>query len=152
MCKKYCTARKAAGDNTGHTQKNGAVSKVNKKWNRTILLCMPCIIQSMRFACWKSTATKTHSEYVILNGFPTQQRLRERAWMWRYTYTACLVKTFFRTTIPGILWMLFIHNCYCTTTLSSPRKENILPVIMLKFLQLNSQYLFSILQIIMYCL
>jgi hypothetical protein len=28
---------------TGHTQKNGAVSKVNNFWNRTILLCMPCI-------------------------------------------------------------------------------------------------------------
>jgi hypothetical protein len=33
----------------------------------------------MRFACCITTATDTHSEYVILITFPRQQRFRERA-------------------------------------------------------------------------
>jgi hypothetical protein len=37
------------------------------------------IIRRMRFACWITKATDTHSEYVILNAFPRQQWLRERA-------------------------------------------------------------------------
>jgi hypothetical protein len=45
-------------------------------------------IRRMRFACWITKATDTHSEYVILIAFPRQQRLRERALMLRYTYIA----------------------------------------------------------------
>jgi hypothetical protein len=45
----------------------------------------------MRFACWKTKPTDTHSEYVILIAFQQQQWLRERASMLRYTYIACLV-------------------------------------------------------------
>ena len=37
------------------------------------------------------THTHTHTDYVILIAFPRQQRFRERAWMLRYTYIACLV-------------------------------------------------------------
>ena len=37
------------------------------------------IIQRMRFACWITKATDTHSEYVILTAFPRQQWLYERA-------------------------------------------------------------------------
>jgi hypothetical protein len=37
------------------------------------------IILRMRFACWITKATDTHSEYVILIAFPRQQWLRERA-------------------------------------------------------------------------
>ena len=33
----------------------------------------------MRFACWITKATNTHSEYVICIALPRQQRLRERA-------------------------------------------------------------------------
>jgi hypothetical protein len=36
-------------------------------------------IRRMRFACWITKATDTHSEYVILIAFPRQQWLRERA-------------------------------------------------------------------------
>ena len=36
-------------------------------------------IWRMRFACWITKATDTHSEYVILIAFPHQQLLRERA-------------------------------------------------------------------------
>ena len=39
---------------------------------------------------WWIKATDTHSEYVILNAFPWQQWLRERASMYFYTYTARL--------------------------------------------------------------
>ena len=49
------------------------------------------IIRRMRFACWLTKATDTHSEYVILIAFPPQQWLRERASMLRYTYTVSLV-------------------------------------------------------------
>jgi hypothetical protein len=58
------------------------------------------IIQRMRFACWITTATDTHLEYVILIAFPRQQWLRERVSMLRYTYTGCLVfrLTYFVTT------------------------------------------------------
>jgi hypothetical protein len=47
------------------------------------------IIRGMRFACWISKATNTHSDLVILIGFPPQW-LRERALMLRYMYIACL--------------------------------------------------------------
>jgi hypothetical protein len=49
------------------------------------------IIRHMRFACWVTKATKTHTEYVILIAFPRQQCLSERASVLRYTYIACLV-------------------------------------------------------------
>ena len=45
----------------------------------------------MRFACWITKATDTHSEYLTLIAFPLQQRLHERASMLRYTYIACFV-------------------------------------------------------------
>jgi hypothetical protein len=47
-------------------------------------------IRRMRFACWIIKATNTHTELVIVNDFPLQQWLRERASMLRYTYIACL--------------------------------------------------------------
>ena len=49
------------------------------------------IIQRMRFSCWTSMATYSHSEYVTLIAFPRQQWSRERNSMLRYTYNACLV-------------------------------------------------------------
>jgi hypothetical protein len=63
--KKHGTARQATDDNT---------------------------IGRMRFTCWITKATDTHSEYVILIAFRRHQLLRERASMLRYTYIACLVK------------------------------------------------------------
>ena len=36
-------------------------------------------IWRMRFACWITKATDTHSEYAILTEFPRQQLLRERS-------------------------------------------------------------------------
>jgi hypothetical protein len=64
-------------------------------WNRAILLCIPCIIRRMRFACWIIKATDIHSEYVTLFVFPRQQWLRERPSMLRYTYFACFAKVQF---------------------------------------------------------
>jgi hypothetical protein len=49
------------------------------------------IIRRMRFACWITKATDTHSEYVIFIAFPRQEWLRERASMLHYTHTACIV-------------------------------------------------------------
>jgi hypothetical protein len=53
------------------------------------------IIRRMRFACWITKDTDTHSGYVILIAFPRQQWLRERALMLRYKpYIACVVFLF----------------------------------------------------------
>jgi hypothetical protein len=62
-----------------------------KKYGRAIRATDDNIIRRMRFACWITKATDTHSEYVILIAFPRLQWLRERATMLRYTYIACLV-------------------------------------------------------------
>jgi hypothetical protein len=52
------------------------------------------IIRRMRFACWitKATHTHTHSEYIILIVLPWRQWLLEDASMLRYTYITSLVK------------------------------------------------------------
>jgi len=52
MQKKHCRARQATDDN---------------------------ITQRMRFVCWITKVTNTHSEYVILAVFSRQQWLSERA-------------------------------------------------------------------------
>ena len=52
----------------------------------------------MRFACWITKAANTHSEYVIFIECLLQQWLHERASKLRYTYIACLVYSFLRST------------------------------------------------------
>jgi hypothetical protein len=47
------------------------------------------IIRRMRFECWVTNGTDTHSANVILIAFPRQQLLHERASMLRYTYISC---------------------------------------------------------------
>jgi hypothetical protein len=47
------------------------------------------IIRRMRFACWITKATDTHSEYVIHIALSRQQWLRERASMLPYRYIVC---------------------------------------------------------------
>jgi hypothetical protein len=42
----------------------------------------------MRFACWITNATDTHSEYVTFIAFPLQEWLRESASVLRYAYIA----------------------------------------------------------------
>jgi hypothetical protein len=51
------------------------------------------IIRRMRFACWITKATDTHTEYAILIAFPRQQWLCESVSVLRYAYLACLVKS-----------------------------------------------------------
>ena len=51
----------------------------------------PQIIWRMRIICRIPQATDTHSDCVIRDVFPLQQRLHERALMLRYTYPGCLV-------------------------------------------------------------
>jgi hypothetical protein len=50
------------------------------------------IIRRMRCACRITEATDTHSEYMILIGFPRQQWLRERASILRTARSACPVE------------------------------------------------------------
>ena len=47
------------------------------------------IIRRTRFACWITKAADTLRIYKT--AFPQQKSLRERALMFLYTYTACLV-------------------------------------------------------------
>jgi len=49
------------------------------------------ILGHMRFACWVTKATDTHSEYVTLIAFPRQKWLHKRASVLCYVYTVCLV-------------------------------------------------------------
>jgi hypothetical protein len=49
------------------------------------------IIRRMRFACWITKATDTHSEYLIRIAFPRQLWLSERASMLRYTHIPWLL-------------------------------------------------------------
>jgi hypothetical protein len=65
------------------------------------------IIRRMRFACWITKATDTHSQYVILIAFLLQQWLHERASMLRYTYVACLAKTILHNTVQCISSKLY---------------------------------------------
>jgi hypothetical protein len=60
------------------------------------------IIWNISFACWITTATDTNSEYVILNAFPRQLWLQERASVLRYTYIDCLVHVYCRFIIVAI--------------------------------------------------
>jgi len=70
-------------------------------------------IWRMRIACWKPTATNTHSVYVILIALPLQQWLHERASMLRDTYIACLVTLYIGTVV------LTLNKCLLhTLTLS----------------------------------
>jgi hypothetical protein len=47
--------------------------------------------EKMRFTCWITKATDTHSEYVILIAFPRQKWLNERASVLRYTTLTVLL-------------------------------------------------------------
>ena len=49
------------------------------------------MIRRMRLACWITTDTDTHAEYVVLIVLPRQQWLRERAAVLLYTYIARVV-------------------------------------------------------------
>jgi hypothetical protein len=64
------------------------------------------IIRRMRFACWISKATDTHSEYVIRIAVPRQQWLRERA----STFT-CI------RTLPVMLVNVLLHGMLSVKTL-----------------------------------
>jgi hypothetical protein len=61
------------------------------------------IIRRMRCACWITTATDTHSEYLIFIVFLPQQWLRERDSKFSHTYTDCVVNISWRKLILGRL-------------------------------------------------
>jgi hypothetical protein len=48
-------------------------------------------LRRVRIACWIPKAANSHSEYVMLIAFPTQQWLQERLSILRYTYITCLL-------------------------------------------------------------
>jgi hypothetical protein len=62
-----------------------------EKYDRARQATNDNIIQRMRFACWVTKATDTHSKYIILIAFPWQQCLRDRASVLCYMYITCLV-------------------------------------------------------------
>ena len=66
----------------------------------------------MRIARWIPKAANTHSKYVILNAFPLQQWLRERACMLRYTYIACLVECYACISVSDSMFTFCYSRCY----------------------------------------
>ena len=58
-----------------------------EKYDRPSQAAKDNIERGMRFACWITKATDTHSEYLI--AFPRQQWFRESASMLRFTYAFC---------------------------------------------------------------
>jgi hypothetical protein len=56
------------------------------------------IIRRMRFACWITKATGTHSEYLVLIAFPRQIWLRERAPSVTFIHTLLLLSCFYFVT------------------------------------------------------
>jgi hypothetical protein len=72
--------------------KDREATDYNMIWGRKHSICM---IDSY------DKNTYTHSYYLIITTFPRQQRLRERAWMFSYTYIVCLdIVTAIKTAIP----------------------------------------------------
>ena len=66
-------------------------------WGKVVEADRPHMaIWRMRVASWIPKATKTHSEYVILNAFPLQQWLQERVSMLRYTCSDWIVNSWNR--------------------------------------------------------
>jgi hypothetical protein len=63
-------------------------------------------IWRMRIACWITTSTDIHSEYVTLTAFPLQQWLYELVSVLCYTYISCLF-TF------HIHRSCFVRSSYC---------------------------------------
>ena len=61
-----------------------------ERYDRTKEATEDNVIWHMRFAFWITKATDTHSEYVIIQGFPRQQRLLKRSSALRYTSIASL--------------------------------------------------------------
>jgi hypothetical protein len=61
-------------------------------------------IWRMRFTCWMTKTTNTHSEYAKLIAFPRQQWLHENTSMLRCTYIACLVIYWFLSTTNTKKW------------------------------------------------
>jgi len=53
-------------------------------------------------ACLTRKAKNTHSEYVILTGFPLQKWMHERASMSRYTHIVCLVSIILQISLAPI--------------------------------------------------
>jgi hypothetical protein len=66
-----------------------------EKYDRVRQAAGDNIIQRMRFACWITKVTGTHSEYEILIAFPRQKWLRERALVLRLHvhFLSCLFET-----------------------------------------------------------
>ena len=64
-----------------------------KKYGTTRQTTDDIIIWGMRFSCWITKATHTHSDYVMFITDQLQQQSRERAYVLHYTYVACLVNS-----------------------------------------------------------
>ena len=62
-----------------------------EKHGRAIQITDGNILLRMRFSCWITKASDTHSDYPILTAFPRQQSFLKRRQCYVYTYVACLI-------------------------------------------------------------
>jgi hypothetical protein len=75
------------------------------------------IIRCVRFACWITKATDTHSECVICIAVPRQQWLRERALVLRYTYIVLFVIGW--TALPCVVQIASSYMCWLVVITAS---------------------------------
>jgi len=57
-----------------------------EKYDRTRQATDGNVLLRVRFSCWITKATDTHSDYAILTAFPPQQSFQERPHCFVYTY------------------------------------------------------------------
>ena len=72
-------------NNFSRKKKSRPYGAIRKKHGTARQATDGSIIRRMRLACWVTTATNSHSEYVILIAFPRQQWLRTCASMLRHS-------------------------------------------------------------------
>jgi hypothetical protein len=68
-----------------------------KKYGRARQATDENVMKLMHFACFKTKATNSHTEYVILIAFVLQKWLDKRTFMLQFTYIAYLVLFEFQT-------------------------------------------------------
>jgi hypothetical protein len=81
-----------------------------KKYGRVGQATEDTVTRRMRFSCWLTKATNTHSEYEIFTAFPWQQLLIERAEILCYTCSACLVEVLATSVREAIFVCLVLLN------------------------------------------
>ena len=105
-----------------------------EKYGRTRKATDDNIIQRMRFPCFITEDTNTHSEYIISIAFPQQQWLQERTSLLRYIDFASLVYATWK--IIGEEWLVstkLLYLNFYACFLDFLQRMNSLPLLVCAF-------------------